>query len=109
MGAGGVIVPPADYFPRIQQVLRRHDILMIADEVICGFGRTGEMFGCDTFGVEPDIAGANRGALLGLHADLSHPRQRRHRRDHRPHSGKLSNFAHVTHLCRSPRRGCRRA
>lgn len=55
MGAGGVIVPPADYFRRIQQVLRRHDILMIADEVICGFGRTGEMFGCDTFGIEPDI------------------------------------------------------
>ena len=54
-GAGGVIVPPADYFPRIQQVLRRYDVLMIADEVICGFGRTGEMFGCDTFGIEPDI------------------------------------------------------
>ena len=54
-GAGGVIVPPADYFPRIQQVLRKYDVLMIADEVICGFGRTGEMFGCDTFGIEPDI------------------------------------------------------
>src|SRR6202012_3534445 len=54
-GAGGVIVPPRDYFPRVQEVLRRYDILMIADEVICGFGRTGNMFGCDTFGIAPDI------------------------------------------------------
>jgi 4-aminobutyrate--pyruvate transaminase len=54
-GAGGVIVPPMSYFPRIQEVLRKYDILMIADEVICGFGRTGQMFGCDTFGIEPDI------------------------------------------------------
>ena len=55
MGAGGVIVPPAGYFERVQEVLRRHDILFIADEVICGFGRTGEMFGCQTFGIRPDI------------------------------------------------------
>lgn len=55
MGAGGVIVPPAGYFERVQAVLRRHDILFIADEVICGFGRTGEMFGCQTFGIQPDI------------------------------------------------------
>ena len=54
-GAGGVIVPPRDYFPRVQEVLRRYDILFIADEVICGFGRTGNMFGCETFGIEPDI------------------------------------------------------
>jgi len=54
-GGGGVIVPPAGYFERVQEILRRYDILMIADEVICGFGRTGEMFGCDTFGVKPDI------------------------------------------------------
>ena len=55
MGAGGVIVPPADYFRKIQPVLRRHDILMIADEVICGFGRTGAMWGSDTYGIEPDM------------------------------------------------------
>src|SRR3984885_1898260 len=54
-GAGGVIVPSRDYFPRVQEVLRRYDILMIADEVICGFGRTGNMFGCETFGIVPDI------------------------------------------------------
>jgi 4-aminobutyrate---pyruvate transaminase len=55
MGGGGVIVPPATYFEKIQPVLRRHDVLMIADEVICGFGRTGNMFGSQTYGIAPDI------------------------------------------------------
>jgi 4-aminobutyrate--pyruvate transaminase len=55
MGAGGVLVPPATYFDRIQPVLRKYDILFVADEVICGFGRTGQMFGTQTFGLEPDI------------------------------------------------------
>lgn len=55
MGAGGVIVPPEGYFEEIQAVLRRHDVLLIADEVICGFCRTGQMFGSTTFGMQPDI------------------------------------------------------
>lgn len=55
MGAGGVIVPPATYFEKIQAVLARHDILLIADEVICGFGRTGRMWGSETYGIRPDI------------------------------------------------------
>nr|WP_315598348.1 aspartate aminotransferase family protein [uncultured Cupriavidus sp.] len=55
MGAGGVIVPPEGYFEEVQAVLRRHDVLLIADEVICGFCRTGEMFGSTTFGMQPDI------------------------------------------------------
>lgn len=55
MGAGGVVVPPATYWEKIQTVLRKYDILLVADEVICGFGRTGRMFGCETFGIEPDI------------------------------------------------------
>ena len=55
MGAGGVLVPPAGYFEKIQAVLKKHDILMIADEVICGFGRTGNMWGSDTYGIEPDL------------------------------------------------------
>jgi 4-aminobutyrate---pyruvate transaminase len=54
MGAGGVVVPPRTYWQRIQAVLRRYDILLVADEVICGFGRTGRMFGCETFGIQPD-------------------------------------------------------
>ena len=55
MGAGGVVVPPAGYFEKIQAVLRRHDVLLVADEVICGFGRTGNRWGSETFGLEPDI------------------------------------------------------
>ncbi len=54
-GAGGVLVPPADYFRKIQPILKKYDVLMVADEVICGFGRTGQMFGCNTFGIEPDL------------------------------------------------------
>ena len=55
MGAGGVIVPAATYFEKVQAVLKKHDILFIADEVICGFGRTGNMWGCQTFDLEPDM------------------------------------------------------
>ena len=55
MGAGGVIVPPATYFEKIQAVLRRHDVLLVADEVICGFGRTGNVWGSQTFGLRPDL------------------------------------------------------
>ncbi len=55
MGAGGVVVPPRTYWAKIQAVLKRHDILLIADEVICGFGRTGRMFGSQTYDMKPDI------------------------------------------------------
>ena len=56
MGAGGVIPPPASYFEKIQPVLKRYDVLLIADEVICGFGRTGNMWGSDTFNIQaPDM------------------------------------------------------
>ena len=54
-GAGGVLVPPKGYFQRVQEILKRHDILFVADEVICGFGRTGNAWGCDTFGIRPDL------------------------------------------------------
>lgn len=53
-GAGGVIIPPDTYFPKIQAILKKHDIAFIADEVICGFGRTGNMFGSETYGMQPD-------------------------------------------------------
>ena len=55
MGAGGVIVPPKGYFQKIQAVLDKYDVLMIADEVICGFHRTGQLFGSNTYGIRPDI------------------------------------------------------
>jgi len=54
-GAAGALLPPEGYFGKIQAVLRKHDILFVADEVICGFGRTGRMWGCDTYAIEPDI------------------------------------------------------
>ncbi len=54
-GAGGVVIPPDSYWPKIQAVLKKYDVLLIADEVICGFGRTGNYWGSQTFGIEPDI------------------------------------------------------
>jgi 4-aminobutyrate--pyruvate transaminase len=54
-GGGGAITPPLGYFAAIQSVLKRHDILLVADEVICGFGRTGAMWGSQTYGIEPDM------------------------------------------------------
>jgi 4-aminobutyrate---pyruvate transaminase len=53
MGAGGVIVPPAGYYAQIQQVIERYQLRLVADEVICGFGRLGTMWGCDSFGIRP--------------------------------------------------------
>jgi 4-aminobutyrate--pyruvate transaminase len=55
MGAGGVMVPPATYFEKVQAVLRKYDVLFVADEVICGFGRTGNYWGCQTYAITPDI------------------------------------------------------
>jgi len=55
MGAGGALVPPRTYFDKVQAVLRKYDVLLVADEVICGFGRTGNMWGSTTFGLRPDM------------------------------------------------------
>jgi 4-aminobutyrate--pyruvate transaminase len=55
MGAAGAILPPASYWDKVQSVLKRYDLMLIADEVICGFGRTGEMWGSTAFGLKPDI------------------------------------------------------
>ena len=55
MGAGGVVVPPKGYFEKVQAILKKYDVLFVADEVICGFCRTGNMFGCDTYGIRPDL------------------------------------------------------
>ena len=54
-GAGGVIIPPDSYWPEIRRICRERDILLIMDEVICGFGRTGNWFGCETYELEPDL------------------------------------------------------
>ena len=64
-GAGGVIVPPETYWPEIQRICREYGILLISDEVICGFGRTGRWFGCEHFGFEPDFMTIAKGVTSG--------------------------------------------
>ncbi len=70
MGAGGVIVPPEGYFPAMQEVLRKYDVLFVADEVICGFGRLGKPWGCQALGIEPDLVTIAKGVTSG-YAPLS--------------------------------------
>ncbi|WP_390911595.1 aminotransferase [Pseudosulfitobacter sp. SM2401] len=64
-GAGGVIVPPSTYWPEIQRICDKYEILLIADEVICGFGRTGNWFGSETVGIKPDIMTIAKGLSSG--------------------------------------------
>jgi len=64
-GAGGVIIPPESYWPEIQRICDRHGILLVADEVICGFGRTGHWFGSDLYGIRPDLMTIAKGLSSG--------------------------------------------
>ncbi len=64
-GAGGVIIPPDSYWPEIQRICDRHGILLVADEVICGFGRTGHWFGSDLYGIRPDLMTVAKGLSSG--------------------------------------------
>ena len=108
IGAGGIFHPTAGYWHRVQELCRRHDVLLIADEVICGFGRLGTWFGCHRFGITPDLVtcakgltsgylplGARAGVAAGAGAVLHHPG-----RGHVPPR---------LHLLRPPRRLCRGA
>jgi L-2,4-diaminobutyrate transaminase len=70
LGTGGIVPPPAGYWSKIQAVLKRHDILLIADEVITGFGRLGSMFGSEHYGIEPDLITIAKG-LTSAYAPLS--------------------------------------
>ncbi|TYC65791.1 aspartate aminotransferase family protein [Stappia sp. BW2] len=70
LGTGGIVPPPAGYWEAIQTVLRKHDILLIADEVVSGFGRLGSMFGSDHYGIEPDFITIAKG-LTSAYAPLS--------------------------------------
>jgi 4-aminobutyrate--pyruvate transaminase len=94
MGAGGVIVPPKTYFDKVQAVLKKYDVLFIADEVICGFGRTGNMWGSQTFGIQPDImtmAKALSSAYLPISATLINDKVYQAVADE---SAKIGSFAH---------------
>jgi len=64
-GAGGVIIPPESYWPEIQRICDAHEILLIADEVICGFGRTGEWFGSEALGIRADVMTIAKGLSSG--------------------------------------------
>lgn len=64
-GAGGVIIPPTTYWPEVSRILEERDILFVSDEVICGFGRTGEWFGADTYGTKPDLMAIAKGMTSG--------------------------------------------
>ena len=64
-GAGGVIVPPATYWPEVQRICDKYGILLVSDEVICGFGRTGNWFGCQTMGTRPDLMTFAKGVTSG--------------------------------------------
>ncbi|GGB53173.1 aspartate aminotransferase family protein [Roseibium aquae] len=64
-GAGGVIIPPDTYWPEVQRILKERDILFVADEVICGFGRLGRWFGSDYYGIEPDLMPIAKGLTSG--------------------------------------------
>ncbi len=64
-GAAGVLIPPANYWPEIEKVCRARNVLLIADEVICGFGRTGKWFGCETLGFQPDLMAMAKGLSSG--------------------------------------------
>lgn len=64
-GAGGVLIPPETYWPEINRICKQHDILLIADEVICGYGRTGKWFGSDYFGIKPDMMTTAKGLTSG--------------------------------------------
>lgn len=70
LGTGGLIPPPEGYWPAIQAVLDRHDILLIADEVVCGFGRMGTRFGCDYYDIKPDLMTVAKG-LTSAYLPLS--------------------------------------
>ncbi len=64
-GAGGVMVPPSTYWPEVVRICRKYDVLLVADEVVCGFGRTGSWFGSQTFGIEPDFMTMAKGLSSG--------------------------------------------
>lgn len=78
-GAGGVMTPPPGYWPEVRRLCRKYDILLIADEVVCGFGRTGNWFGSERYGIEPDIMTTAKGLTSGylpmsatiLHEDIA--------------------------------------
>ncbi|MCC7275850.1 MAG: aminotransferase class III-fold pyridoxal phosphate-dependent enzyme [Alphaproteobacteria bacterium] len=96
MGAGGGILPPEGYFEKIQAVLKKHDVLFVADEVICGYGRTGSMWGSQTFGLKPDMISSAKALSAGLQPISALLVNQRIFDAMLAESDKLGSFAHGT-------------
>jgi 4-aminobutyrate--pyruvate transaminase len=94
MGAGGVIVPPRTYWEKIQAVCRKYDLLVIADEVITGFGRLGTLFGSEKFGIEPDIMVLSKQLTSSYQPLAAVLLNERVASVLASHSGKLGTFSH---------------
>jgi 4-aminobutyrate--pyruvate transaminase len=94
MGAGGGIVPPRTYWEKMQAVIRKYDLLFIADEVICGFGRTGNMWGSQTFDLKPDMISCAKALSAGMQPISALLINQRVFEAMLDESRKLGNFAH---------------
>ena len=82
MGTGGILVPPPDYFAPIEEICKRHDVLLILDEVVTGFGRTGKWFGMQHWNIQPDLVSLRQGHVVGLPAAVGVGGLRSDLRDH---------------------------
>jgi 4-aminobutyrate--pyruvate transaminase len=94
MGAGGAIVPPETYFEKVQAVLRKYDILFVADEVICGFARTGKMWGSQTYGIRPDMVTSAKALSAAMQPISAVVINQRIHEAMLAQSDKYGNFAH---------------
>ncbi|MBS0639815.1 MAG: aminotransferase [Acetobacteraceae bacterium] len=94
MGAGGAIIPPRTYWEKMQAVVRKYDMLFIADEVICGFYRTGNVWGCQTFGLQPDMISSAKALSAGMQPISALMINERVYQAMLVESRKLGNFAH---------------
>ncbi|MBE7158885.1 MAG: aminotransferase class III-fold pyridoxal phosphate-dependent enzyme, partial [Rhodospirillales bacterium] len=94
MGAGGGLTPPRTYWEKMQAVIRKYDMLFIADEVICGFGRTGNMWGCQTYDLKPDMISCAKALSAGMQPISALLVNQRVFEAMLDESRKLGNFAH---------------
>jgi 4-aminobutyrate--pyruvate transaminase len=94
MGAGGGLTPPRTYWEKMQAVIRKYDMLFIADEVICGFGRTGNMWGCQTYALTPDMITCAKALSAGMQPVSAVLLNQRVFEAMLDESRKLGNFAH---------------
>ena len=95
MGAGGVKIPPGNYWPEVERICRKYDVLLMLDEVITGYGRTGNWFAAQTYGIEPDMITISQGADVRLPAAVGAAGRRPRRRDHRREGRRILPRLHL--------------